>query len=213
MAPITLNARMNEVPSPIGPALILMCAYRGAGKPVADPRPGRLGAVLDALTFRKLRVFIAGWRDFYANPRPPAYQRELVAAAAALCGPGSAVIVDGALPEDAAGDGFGDLPVSRRDLGRLSAAELPAQATVVFVYPDPLGLSWGGLEAGVAAQGRSIVVVNGRRRMFLLDRAARRALSVRRLLAQTRIVELTLGLLLIPLSGILALKDRMAGRT
>lgn len=210
-----LNERMNEVPAWTSPALVIMCSYRGAARASAnDAASGLLGRLKNVVTLQALRRFVAQWRDFYANPRSYDYQRNLVEAVAERCQAGAEVIIDGAFSSDLTAPAHPAIKsVSRRDLGRTSADQLPAALTVILVYPDPLGLSWQRLEDGIRKQGRSIVVVNGRRRMFLLNDEARRALRLRRFLANTRIVELVAGLLLIPASGFLALRDRMAGRT
>lgn len=210
-----LNERMNEVPELSSPALILMCSYRGAARaPAPEPALGFLGQVKDILTLGTLGRFVAQWRDFYANPRSYDYQSGLVEAAAARCRAGAELVIDAAFGAELASPAHVSITsVSRRDLRQISAGELPTAATVILVYPDPLGLSWQNLEAVIRKQGRSVVVVNGRRRMFLLNDEARRALRLRRFLANTRVAELVGGLLLIPAAGLLALRDRMAGRS
>jgi len=206
---------MNEVPKSLGPALILVCSYRGAADRTApSDLVGWKRTLVDAVTLRKLREYVATWRDFYANPRNAAYQRRLAEAVAARCAPGSSIVVDARLaPEAVPVTGVEADRVSRRDLGAEKAADLPSAPVVVFVYPDPLGLSWQRLEAAISAQGRSMFIVNGRGRLFRLDRQAARALRLRRFMATTRIAELLAGLLLVPISGIFALRDRLNGRT
>ena len=210
-----LNERMNEVPAFLEPALIIMCSYRGGTRsPALDTASSFLGQVTSVLTLRSLRRFVAQWRDFYANPRGYDYQRGLVEAVADRCRAGAELVVDAAFDSELVAPAHAEIKkVSRVNLQQLPTGWLPAASTVILVYPDPLGLSWQGLEARIRKEGRSIVIVNGRRRMFLLNAEARRALRLRRFLANTRVVELVAGLLLIPASGVLALRDRMADRT
>jgi len=84
--------------------------------------------------------------------------------------------------------------------------------TTILVYPDAIGLTFGGLERRLIAAGaRNIVVLTGRRRLFPLSRDARRSLRWRRLLASTRIIELLAGVMIIPAAALLAGYDWLKG--
>jgi len=209
---VALNERMNTVPAQFGDALILVCSYRGAARKRHTRHFGRLGALLAILTLKRLRDYVAMWRDFAANPRDAAYLRQLAETVLARC-TGPRVVLDLALGEAAQPAVGSGMEVTRCDLGAEDPSRLPPARTVILIYPDPLGLSWGELEGALLRDGRSVFVVNGRRRFFALDREARRALALRRLLANTRLLELLAGLVVIPISAMLALRDKLAGRT
>src|SRR5262249_21780205 len=77
--------------------------------------------------------------------------------------------------------------------------------TVVLVYPDALGLTFGRLERRLIAEGATnIVIVTGRRRLFPLSSRALRSFRWRRLLASTRIGELMAAIAILPVAAALA---------
>lgn len=199
-----------------GRTLVILCAYRGGVEqrapwscPSMNDWVGRiLAAGVNLVTLRRLRVFIAQMRDHYANPRPYATQVEI--ARTALQGSAatsiSAVIdiflrVDGAepLPFDPAPT---VLPLAR------SIPSLTGIDSVLLVYPDPLGLGFADLEHRIISSGvRYVLIANGRRRLFPLTERARRALRWRRFLADTRLVEVGMAVIIVPLSALFAVAD------
>jgi hypothetical protein len=77
--------------------------------------------------------------------------------------------------------------------------------TVVLVYPDALGLTFGRLERRLVAEGAAnIVILTGRRRLFPLSSDALRSFRWRRLLASTRIGELMAAIAILPVAAALA---------
>jgi len=69
--------------------------------------------------------------------------------------------------------------------GRLEGGVPAGDAdTIVLLYPDAIGLGFGAIERRLP-RGARIVVLNGRRREFPLDRRTRAALRKRRLLERT----------------------------
>lgn len=206
-------------PRVAGRTLVILCSYRGGANGRepwrASPRlPRGVPRLLDLMTLRPLRTHIAAMRDHYANPRPPATQIELARAALAAGRPDSVrLVVDEPLAQRIA-----DAPpfdVEAREvvsLGRETPSVREAN-TVLLVYPDALGLTFGGLERRLRSSGAdNVVVVTGRRRFFPLTATARRALAWRRVLASTRIVELAGAVAVIPVAAILAVHDRLRGR-
>jgi hypothetical protein len=205
---------MNTVPARFGNALILVCSYRGAAHAQTGTHlSGWLGRFVDFMTFRRLREYVAMWRDFAANPRDAAYMRSLAESVVERCDTVLKVVVDSKLDDAALPHSeVCPTPIARLDLGRSGLEQLPASDSIILVYPDPLGLSWNKLEAALRKQGRNVFVLNGRRRFFALDAEARRALALRRFLAQTRIMELVAGVFVIPIAALLAVRDKLAGR-
>ena len=198
-----INSRMNGKPRIHGRVLVLLCAYRGGS--AARPARG-----LGARILPRLRRHNAIHSDHYANPRHADYQ--LAAAEAALVGAAITACdwrIDQALASE--------LPAVARahTIIRITAAEVRRGGpwdTIVLVYPDALGLSWAPLEQAARAMCGSVVVVNGRRRAFMLTPASVRALAWRRLLATTRALELLATLALLPLAAALATFDALCGR-
>lgn len=210
---VKLTARFNGPPQLTGTALIMLCAYRGGcgNRPPWSAGDGWLGRLIDGLTLYKLRSFIAVHRDHFANPRDLAYQIALAEAVLARAHFTSFdLLVDAPLAEggpDIAIDGANDVRIG--EVARAVPRERGRCETIVLVYPDALGLSWSRLEGKSLAVADRVVIVTGRRRLFTLDRAARRALLWRRLLATTRGVELLMAVVVVPLAAVLAAWDRL----
>jgi hypothetical protein len=215
-----LTARLNSTfPRLDGRLHVAVCSYRGGiGNPPpfslarAVPALGRLGRLFDRLALLNLRGFIAGNRDFSANPRTLAYQAGLVGELLATAAPSRVnIVLDRAFEADpalSAFDVFGSL--SLRDAGDLVRGTDDADAIVV-VYPDALGLGWAPLEALLV--GRNAYLLNGRRRMQPFDSRARRLLRWRRLWATTRIPELLAAAAIVPVAATLAAWDSMRGKS
>ena len=72
--------------------------------------------------------------------------------------------------------------------GTLHEGDAPPAADVtVLLYPDAIGLGFAPLERRL--RGRTLRVLNGRRRDFALDERAQRELALRRFLERTMLVE------------------------
>jgi hypothetical protein len=83
----------------------------------------------------------------------------------------------------------------------------------VLLYPDATGLGFGPLERRLlAGSATPPVVLNGRRRTFVLDAPRRRSLRLRRLLERAMLGEaLALGLIAV-VTVPLVLSDLVRGR-
>lgn len=212
---------LRETPLPQfrGRLLVVLCSYRGGiGNPPPFsfsrlvPRLGLVARLMDRLSLLRLRQFIASNRDFFANVRPMVYQVGLLEDALRLGSPSEVTIrVDQALAQDAASAqlvALGQIEVrAARDL--LGPAE-PADNTLV-VYPDALGLGWASLESRLS-EGKAYVLT-GRRRIFAFDAHALKGLRRRRLLANTRVTELLVSMLIIPVAAGLAAWDALHGKS
>jgi hypothetical protein len=216
---LPLTPRLNGIPRLEGRALVLLCSYRGGARrsePWVAPYAGRLGKIANALSLLDLRRFIAVYRDHYANPRDARYQLGLVRTLLADAKFESVeLVVDAPLADRNEAVEWNEVAGPAR-IERLSdgqALPFASYQTVILVYPDPLGLDWDRLERKALASGARVIVVNGRRRLFTLDRGVRRAVQWRRFLAKTRIVELAAAFLVAPVAAGLALQDSLRGRS
>lgn len=142
---------------------------------------------------RRLRQPLALWRKamwYRANPRPAGYMRDLLT------------------------ERYPDAAFAEVDATSLAAA-VPAEATkIVLLFPDAIGLgcAWMAGEAQRRAPNASLIVLNGRRRQFELDGRSRLALSGRRLLERTMILEFIAGGLMIVVTPFLLVFDFARGR-
>lgn len=207
-----LSGGFSDPPRLAGKALVIICSYRGGTRrkqPWQSPLRGT-----NALTLLGLRRFIAAYRDHYANPRSPAYQAALVRGLLEKAHFDTfEIVVDSGLDlalDDIAIEGAAEIAIA--DLRSLSSNSLSRFDAIAIVYPDALGLSWGWLEKLVMQAEENVAIVNGRRRLFRLDLSTHRALAWRRFLANTRIVQILLGISAYPLGAMLALKDKMRRR-
>jgi hypothetical protein len=128
------------------------------------------------------------WRGVIhkANPRSEAYMRDLFAEVA---------------PE-------GRLVAEGPDL----AAEVAGAERVILLYPDAIGLGWGGVERALRGAAPKTEVLNGRRRHFALDGRALRELRLRRVLERTMLGELVMATLVLGLAVVLWPLDAVRGR-
>ena len=199
-----------------GRSLIIICSYRGGAKQRAWFGRGLssvryVKSVLSLATLASLRRHVAAFRDHYANPRLLDAQLRMVRA-----------LLDQSRAEHitAIFDARLSLDESRRLLigaQETQTADLASGVpitrdfdTIVLVYPDALGLTFGALERRLLAAGASnVVVLTGRRRLFPLSSRARRSFRWRRWLASTRIVELMAAMAVIPAAALLAGFDRV----
>lgn len=194
-----------------GRTLIVFCAYRGGTKAENSFAGGLcaipyLRSLVNWLTLVPLRRHIASFRDYYANPRPLDAQ---IAMANALLEQNrtqtiKAIFDIRLMADKSQRASLGTLESDTADLS-CWAPSLDNVDTTILVYPDAIGLTFGGLERRLIAAGaRNIVVLTGRRRLFPLSRDARLSLRWRRLLASTRIIELLAGVIIVPAAALLA---------
>ena len=86
---------------------------------------------------------------------------------------------------------------------------------IVLVWADANGTGWGPIERVVLARKRAssrVLVVNGRRRRFVLDAAERRAFRRRRFLEKTLAGEFAFAVVFAVLTPCLWLSDVIRGR-
>ena len=178
-----------------------------------------LARLLAKLRQPAARDYVRFYRDFYANPRSPAYMLQCAHALFEGGGPQHRTLVLGPnLDLEADATEWASeirhseykLPQSSRDLAAL-AREYDA---VLLLHSDALGLGLGTLEQALdSALPEKVFVLNGRRRLYRLDTTMQRRLRRRRVLAETRIVESVLAQL-VPVAGwVLAGFDRLMGNT
>lgn len=210
-----LTARFNGPPMLTGKAMLVLCSYRGGAgrKQPWMSGDGVIRRIIGSLTLLPLRQFIAMYRDHFANPRNFSYQLALAQAVLENARfTGAEILVDAALN------------VGRDDIELIGVEKVAIETivpafftqgnfdTIVLIYPDALGLSWSRIEARAMVAARTVVLVNGRRRLFTLDQSVRKSLLWRRFLANTRFVEILMGIGVIPVAAILALIDRLRRR-
>lgn len=83
----------------------------------------------------------------------------------------------------------------------------------VLLYPDAVGLGWERIERRLVRAGVApLMVLNGRRRAFVLDRPARRALIARRWIALSAVGDVTLVVVLAVSGLVLGLADLLRDR-
>jgi hypothetical protein len=93
--------------------------------------------------------------------------------------------------------------------------ELPSADTVVLLYPDASGINFSRVEREVAALKKTwatVRVLNGRRRDFVLGRAARRDLRRRRFLERTMLGEALATVLFVAATPFFVFSDLLRGR-
>lgn len=83
---------------------------------------------------------------------------------------------------------------------------------VLLIFPDAIGLGAGAMQRLAVGCGRPVYVLNGRRRLFLLDSGTRLALTWRRFLVRSRLVEKLLALLAYPVGAAFVLMSWFAPR-
>ena len=205
----------GPMPTPDSAVLFILCAYRREDAARESGLLTRLTlGLLDGVTMGRLRSHRALLRDHYANPRSLAYliglvrrfQRQLDLRRA------PDILVDrsfGIEPGGLAGDCG---RVERADLHDPRQSPLARDAdegryhAVVLVWPDALGLGQEALQRRTSRLPL-LIAMNGRRRAFTLDSSAKRALSIRRYFAHTRLAETVFALCIFPIAGVCALID------
>jgi len=185
------------------------------------------GAVWRGLTRENHRAWVRFYRDFYANPRDPAYMGARLStlfaehcpgASVVLVGPGGAIDAVGeagwlqaAIPLATNGKDPADCVAALGDaIGQLSAVD-PFDA-VLIVHPDAIGLGQEAVENVLAGRWADrLFALSGRRRLRRLDGRQRRRFRRRRFFAETRIVESWIARGLWVMASVLAVRDRLAG--
>jgi hypothetical protein len=81
---------------------------------------------------------------------------------------------------------------------------------VILLYPDGNGMGWRPLERRLSRVGAPTVVLNGRRRLFLLDAATRRSLLMRRCVERSWVLESAAIVAVVPVGLLLAGYDAIA---
>lgn len=165
-----------------------------------------------------MRDHVRFYRNFYANPRSPAYMAERLQilfdsgeGRRRTLILGSQVDIGRDTARWATEVRYGDdrLAQTPRDVPELAREH----DTVLLIHSDALGLGLGSLERSlVAAFPGSTFVLNGRRRLYQLDRRMQRRLGCSRVLAETRVAESALALLVPMVGWVLASFDRLARR-
>jgi hypothetical protein len=93
--------------------------------------------------------------------------------------------------------------------------ELPSADTVVLLYPDANGINFSGVEGEVARAKKTwatVRVLNGRRRDFVLSRAARHSLRRRRFIERTMLGEALAVLVFTAATPFFVVSDLLRGR-
>ncbi len=208
--------------------LVVLPGYAAdpAGRTVGEGSlAGRaFGGLWRLLTTASYRRFVRGHRDFYANARSADYMAARIADLAdSALGDASILLVAVDLPALPA-------PLAAR-AGKIDLVQAPALARLgadlpglldrrgpfdaaLLAHHDALGLGLGSVEKRLLAHcPERTFVINGRRRVYRLDRAMRRRLALRRFLAETRLVELAAGFAIRPLSYFLDRPNKIAGNS
>lgn len=84
---------------------------------------------------------------------------------------------------------------------------------LILLYPDAIGLGCGRIEKIVNGRFKDVIVLNGRKRSFILNTQTRFKLLLKRFLEVTFLPELIASPFLIVLCVVLCIKDKLAGRT
>lgn len=193
----------------------------GEGEPFRDAGP-MLNAIAGWLARRRspaMRGHVRIHRDYYGNPRTPAYMinaageliaRSSVKRVVALTGP-NAAITQAEMPW------VDDIRVAPVALAKASVAALgigvqPADA-VLLLHADALGIGLSALERQLLAVCPDrVAVLNGRRRCYRLTPQLRGILGRHRFHAETRIVDSVLARLTWLGGGAFAVIDAMLRR-
>jgi hypothetical protein len=193
-----------------GRVLFVLFAYHGRDR---DERPHGFLERRESPAVRGHRIV---HRDHYANPRALPYVMALAGRAAeALCDQAPDIVIDQRWDTDPSAE-FAPWcrNVARADVAEETAwqhgllADLPQYDHVVLIYPDALGLGCDGAERAALSRHASVLIVNGRRRAFRLDRSLHGQLQLQRFLAHSRLVERVLAAVIPPIAARLARRDR-----
>ncbi len=84
---------------------------------------------------------------------------------------------------------------------------------IILLYPDAIGLGWGKLEKKYIKKFKEVNVLNGRKQCFPLTSMVRNKLLFRRMLEITFLPEFIFAPCLLVTGSILAIKDKIVGRS
>jgi hypothetical protein len=192
----TLLIPERDIFTPSAQTLFVFCGFHGGQKPRTNifwriARRLRLTAVSD--NARRIR-------DYHANPRSLDYMFGLAdefRTANKVTGPVFAMIDKTFAPASASvPEALFAAPVDPFEFGddeaihRWSERHAINPAAIVLLYADAIGLGCEKMQGAALAGSTLVIVVNGRRRAFGLDRSARRALALRRFLSNWRFMEI-----------------------
>lgn len=139
-------------------------------------------------------LYLVRWAQWFkANPRSADYMRQLFAERH----PGGEFIDANAVDAETL------------------VARIGAAGEIVLLYPDAIGLGFGGIEKLVRRGSdpmAGVHVLNGRRREFVFSYNARRSLLKRRFLERTMLPELLTGLLMLMATPVLLTLDLLKGK-
>jgi len=86
--------------------------------------------------------------------------------------------------------------------------------TVIFMFPDAVGLGFDGVERVFTKFNyERVLVINGRRRFFILDSHSRKALIFRRFMARAWGFEMLLVPFILVIAAVLAFYDALTGQS
>ncbi len=210
IVPAHLRAESVRLPAGSRP----LCLFCGPGLDEPGPVAGLLGRMWGS---GGLLGGTEGLIRFYANPRGAAMLADLAQEAVAQATSGGAMaLADPTLPDiREAAKGFAEVTEadpSTPDGARLICERLarPDWDVALLVFPDAIGLGAGAMQRLALSDGRPVYVLNGRRRLFLLDGATRRALAWRRFLVRSRVTEKLLAVLAYAVGAVLLAPGRNA---
>jgi hypothetical protein len=172
--------------------------------------------MMDVITAYPLRQFIANNRDYAANRRSFSYQLGLTKEILSSGGFAEvALMIDKEFSGASITHEFEQIGhVAIRDIAGITANDFIGFDSVILVYPDALGLGWSGVERKLLTGLKApLFFANGRRRLMRLDSSTRRRLVWHRFLANSRLAELLLGVIVIPFAILCATVDALRGKS
>jgi hypothetical protein len=165
---------------------------------------GVAGRLWRSVMSERTRGHVRLFRDFYANPRPQAFMLDRVGEFIGTRCPNAYVVLWSAMSDAEMRPAWaaelhrlppGNALLAAEALGRLGMP--PRPDAVLLVHPDAIGLGQEPIERAVLRNvAAPVLVLNGRRRLYALDRSRRARLRRRRFMADTRLFEAALGPLL-----------------
>jgi hypothetical protein len=141
--------------------------------------------------FARKILAVASYLEYQRNPRSRSYMETLVAC---VFPKEQSKIVE------VSGQG---IPVDWQRIDR-----------IVLLWPDGNGTGWSAIEREVFRKKQAtakVLVLNGRRRLFQLERGRWRAIQCRRVLEKTLLLEMTLFCVFLVTGSALALWDSLRG--
>jgi hypothetical protein len=212
----TLTVPERSVFTSSASTAFVVCAYHGDER-WRNQTNGSGSKSAGWLPFRRIAENNRQLMNFYANPRTLAYQLDVISVfrkTNEIRGPVD-LILDSGLTESLPPEFAAQFRKVR--IASLLEADGPGVAqirddsydAVVLVFADAIGLGCEKIEEALAPLP-AVFVLNGRRRAFAMTAEMRHALKRRRFHSRWRLVEILLAISLVPISGLLALKDRFS---